>query len=156
MAVSLVVEDGTAKTNSNAYDDTTTGQQYMDDMGYTETLTDETLIRGARTLDALVGLRLKGIRKTAAQAMNWPRSSATDEHSNLISDTTVPEKYKQAAIEMARIVDTNSSWSAGVWIEKIKAGSVALELEIPLHARQTINYVNDLVRPFIMQPRVSR
>jgi len=70
--MALVVEDGTGKANSNAYGLVADAQAYYDEMGYTDTATAATVIRGARTLDALKVNSLKGAKVSAAQSMIWP------------------------------------------------------------------------------------
>ena len=68
--MAVVVEDGTIVTDANAYGTVVDAQAYFTEMGYTETASAATVIRGARTLDSMFMRRLKGSKVEFDQSVS--------------------------------------------------------------------------------------
>jgi len=147
--MALVVEDGTALANSNSYGNTTSADAYYVDMGYSETSTDGSLIRGARGLDDRYRLLLKGEKTTSGQAMAWPRDGMEDEDGNSIGANEIPNQWIYAAFEMARALAADQTATADSSVKRAKAGSVEVEFSSPLFQRSILSKVDELVVPYI-------
>ncbi len=150
MPATLVVEDGTAKANSNSYETSANAQTYYNDQGYSETATDGAMIRGSRALDALYRARFKGSKTTSGQAMAWPRLGVTDEDGNSVASDTIPAAVKHAAAELARHVPADQATDAGKSIESVKAGSVQVDFAGGYRSRTILDYVDELMAPYLM------
>lgn len=147
--MALVVEDGTAKADSNAYDTAANANAYYTDQGYTETATDATVIRGSRALDGRYRASLKGEKTLPGQAMAWPRDDMDDEDGNPIGANEIPDAWKFAAFEMARAIGADQSVSGESSIKSVKAGSAAVEFSSPLFVRTVLSHVDELVGPYL-------
>lgn len=108
--MSLVVEDGSCKSNANAYVALEDCDAYHADMGNAAWVVDdedednvaarETAIRKATAfIDRKYGGRFRGRRQNASQSLMWPRWDAIDEDGFVIED--VPNAVKYATCESA-------------------------------------------------------
>lgn len=107
--MALVVEDGTGLSTADSYISETDADTYVTnylggDAGWTaaDTATREQALREAtRYLDITYQRRWKGIRLNETMSLDWPRQSVLDEDEYLIDDATVPQRVKDATVEMA-------------------------------------------------------
>lgn len=92
MTATIVVEDGTGKTDSNSYVSTADLDTYATDRGVTITGTKEDLL--IQAMDYLEQQPFQGVKGTEEQALQWPRwgviidgySVDTDEIPQLLID----------------------------------------------------------------------
>lgn len=108
--MSLVVEDGSGKANSDSYVTLESCDEYHANMGNSAWVVDdedadniaarETAIRKATAfIDRKYNGRFRGRRQGASQALMWPRWDAVDEDGFVIED--VPDAVKYATCEAA-------------------------------------------------------
>lgn len=107
------VEDGTGLSDSNSYVSVDEFKAYCSDIGqslaaYSDTQIQQALVRTTRAIDALYILKFVGTKRTAIQALAWPRDDAVDVYGFDISNTTIPKyvkncTYEGAIIELAEV-----------------------------------------------------
>jgi len=120
MALTIVKEDGTGKSNANTYADVTDGDAYFEGHLYASIWTDATtatkgaaLVMATRLVDSQ--FQFNGFRAHDTQALQWPRERCPDPDRNLVSastlspiltnfvpSTVVPKGVAAAVCEMAR------------------------------------------------------
>lgn len=154
--MAVTVEDGTGVADANAYGETSDAQAYFDEMGYTVTATDAMVIRGARTLDAMYMHWLKGTKVDVGQSMIWPRVDMTDEDGNDLPSDEIPILWVRASFEMARIVPVDQSFSPSLFIQAVKAGSVEVKFAGQMVARQVLDFIQELVSPYVQSMELLR
>lgn len=157
--MSVIVEDGTAKVNSNSYVNEATLTAYATDRGLT-LLSSATslLIRAATYLDTLVYIGNKG---SLAQAMQWPRISYSplpflggDQYSYpgyavyisvdgyIIGPTDIPIRLKNAQCEIALAMDAGYDITA-IMTQAVKAEKVGpIEIEYQNNSTSRVYYPN--------------
>lgn len=149
MAITIIVEDGTAKTDANSYISRADANSYLE--AHAEAATwaalsdaakDALLVRGTRALDDL--LSWAGYRVTATQALEWPRQgvpwagphpSVEGQPQTIDFDTwptnQIPTQLKAATAEAAAFCMANNPGaqpdSAG--IKKLGLGDGAIDIE---------------------------
>jgi hypothetical protein len=102
--MALVVEDGTGKSDAEAYDTIANISTYLTKYGEETTfdglasdeLREEATREGARYLDAVYGVRWLGTRTNETQALDWPRSGVYDYDGFLIDGSTMPQALLDA------------------------------------------------------------
>lgn len=107
--MAFTVEDGTAKTDSNAYCSVEYADSWFDDAGGNATWTaastaakQAAIVKATRYIDSLFGPRFRSCRRTRTQALQWPRDAVYDDGGNLwIQSTEVPPEIKKATAEYA-------------------------------------------------------
>jgi len=106
MAITLVVEDGTAKTDSNTYISLADAETYFlghyyasDWNGATDPNKNIVLAMATRILDQWV--TWYGQRATKDQALEWPRYGVVDRDGWQFDSNIVPEFLKRATAELA-------------------------------------------------------
>lgn len=106
MAVTLTVEDGTGLVNANTYVSAADAAAYHVEMGnasWAAAASDDVrgaaLVQATRYLDKHYLPRWKGYRRSATQALEWPRTDAVDELGNSLSG--VPADVVRAVEELA-------------------------------------------------------
>ena len=120
MALTIVKEDGTGKSNANTYADVTEGDAYFEGHLYASIWTDATtatkgaaLVMATRLVDSQ--FQFNGFKAHDTQALQWPRERCPDPDRNLVSastlspiltnfvpSTVVPKGVASAVCEMAR------------------------------------------------------
>ena len=120
MALTLIKEDGTGKTDANSYADVADGNAYHDGHLYATAWTGATddqkavaLVMASRLIDA--EYQFNGTRTTANQALQWPRAMCPEPDNvhvpisvllpipyDYVQYDTVPKAVIQATCEMAR------------------------------------------------------
>lgn len=166
--MSLTVETGAGLTNAESYLSVTDCDAYVTRFDPSSAWLDATtpnkeaaLRRATQYLDGRYSFR--GIRKTATQSLSWPRLSVYDDSNYLISDSTIPQKLKDATAELATrsLTETLSpdSSSPGIKKEAVSVGSISESVEyIGVKSEQHVYRVVDrLLTELINSPnRVER
>lgn len=138
--MALVVEDGTGKTDAEAYISVTDADTYHTDFTGTSDWTSSTpttaikervLRRAAQVMDNKYILRWVGDRANDLQTLDWPRVNAEDPSGFTISSTTVPVEIKRANAELAlrEITETDGiapdiTDDGSIKREKVKVGPI--------------------------------
>jgi len=112
--MALVVEDGTGKTDAESYDTTAAVTTYHQSIGTAaadwEDLDEEVKEQKARKttnwMDNTFRRRWKGIRKTKAQAKDWPRYNVQDEDGYYVASDSVPVQVRTAFWMLCPYIDT--------------------------------------------------
>lgn len=104
--MTLVVEDGTAKANSNAYVDVATATAYASDRNYTAWPGYSTQVKEAAIIAASFYLDTRyifiGQRVSSSQAMSWPRVGASDRSEGVdYASNVIPLSLRRAVMELA-------------------------------------------------------
>ena len=120
MALTLIKEDGTGKTDANSYADVADGNAYYDGHLYATAWTGAgddqkavALVMASRLIDA--EFQFNGTRTNAVQGLQWPRARCPEPDaihvplqvllpipSDFVRFDSVPKAVVQAACEMAR------------------------------------------------------
>jgi len=111
MALTLIVEDGSAKADANSYATLVQGNAYHEGhvaasnwTAATDAQKEAALVMATRAIDAL--FRFEGWKRTATQALQWPRSDCPDvERSGgeaYLADDALPACVRDATSELAR------------------------------------------------------
>ena len=109
MVASFVVEDGTGKSDANAYITEAWATQYWedhDDSNFTTAWADvadkEMAIRMAtQYLDAVHKKLWKGQKKLSTQALDFPRSNLYDSNNYILANDELPAQLMAATAELA-------------------------------------------------------
>ena len=104
--MALVVEDGTGKSNANAYVDVASVTSYAADRNYTAWAGYSTPVQEAAIIAATFYLDSKyifiGQKATAAQALAWPRVGASDVNDGVdYAANSIPLSLRRAVMELA-------------------------------------------------------
>ena len=133
MAIELVVENGTGLTDANSYSALASANSYHIERGNTawaaatESDRKESLIKATQYLDGRYGLWWIGKRKSAGQALDWPRRWALFEQSGEYLSDTVPEQVKRATAEAALTAittDLEPDLKRGGGIQRVTVGPI--------------------------------
>ena len=113
MALTLIVEDGSGFTNSNAYADVAGGDAYHEGHLYASAWSGASagdkaaaLVMASRVIDAQ--MQFRGVRAVGGQAMQWPRAACRDEDADpdvgwgFVAVDEVPKAVVDATCELAR------------------------------------------------------
>ena len=141
--MAIVVEDGTGKTDADAYISVADADTYH--VNYTgsaswaaaTTATKEIAIRNAtQYIDIKYNGRWRGRRTHDTQALDWPRSSIADRDGYGIDSDEMPTRLLNACAEMAvRHVDGDtlivdvSAGDNGIKSEAVSVGPVSSDIE---------------------------
>lgn len=137
MALTLIKEDGTGRTDANSYATTAEADAYFDAHLYASAWTAATattkaaaLVMATRLVDSQY--QFHGYRAHDTQALQWPRERCPDPDRNLVTSTTmspvltnfvpstqVPQPVSFAVCEMARelLIADRTAAPAGEGIE---------------------------------------
>ena len=113
----MTVESGSGSATADSYISLTDAATRHTNLGNTawaalasDTVREQYLRRATEYMEGAYRLRWKGYRKTATQALSWPRSfvylepfvqGAVGSYPYLVSDTTVPNEVKNACADLA-------------------------------------------------------
>ena len=114
MALTLIKEDGTGRIDANSYADATDSDAYHAGHLYATAWTGATadnkaaaLVMASRVIDA--EFQFNGVKASAAQALQWPRSDcrdpdavATSATAGVVASNIVPKSVLNATCELAR------------------------------------------------------
>jgi hypothetical protein len=136
--MALVVEDGTGLSTAESYVSVADAATYASNHGLTfaaspEAAAEQALRRATQWLDATYGSQFPGTRTNGrSQALQWPRTDATDVEGEEIASDEIPVEIINATIEAAiRELATPGTLTPdlkrGGSIKRVKAGSVEVE-----------------------------
>lgn len=106
--MSLIVEDGSGKSDANAYVSVAecdayhtlyTGSTYWS--GSLTAAKERAIVTATQYLDAEFEGRWRGSKSGSSQALAWPRFDAVDNDGFAIDSDAVPQKLKDACCELA-------------------------------------------------------
>jgi hypothetical protein len=139
MALALIKEDGTGRTDSNSYADVADADAYFDGHLYAAAWTDATadkkaaaLVMATRLIDA--EYQFNGFRAHDNQSLQWPREKCPDPDASLVSVSVlgwvgdnfvepdlVPVPVIRAACEMARelLIADRTAAAAGEGLDAV-------------------------------------
>ena len=114
MALTLINEDGTGRTDANSYASAADSDAYHAGHLYATSWTGATadnkaaaLVMASRVIDA--EFQFNGVKASAAQALQWPRSDcrdpdavATSSTAGVVASNVVPKGVSDATCELAR------------------------------------------------------
>ena len=156
----IIVEDGTAKTDSNSYVSEAEALLYHSNMGNSEwaSATDEqrqvALIRGTKALDGNYRARWKGVQYDYPnQALEFPRSGIVVKGVSL-GVNVIPENLKEACCECAlRELASKGSMTPdlqrGGEVKKVKADTVSIEFESGASTTTTFTAIDNLLEHLV-------
>ena len=113
MAIAFVVEDGTGLTNATSYISVADANGIVDTYGRawssdaTTKDKQQALNAGTQYVDARFHELWQSYRTTEGQALDWPRYGVVDIDDWEIADDVIPDKLKQAVVEVAVYFDIN-------------------------------------------------
>lgn len=104
--MAFTVEDGTGLATANSYLALAAADTYHDDRGnagWAGTSADrqQALILATEYVDARFGRWFRGLKLTAAQRLQWPRTDAFDDAGNEYANDAVPGRLEDAIAEYA-------------------------------------------------------
>lgn len=142
--MALVVEDGTGKSDAEAYISVADADTYHTDFTGSSDWTSSTpttaikervLRRAAQVMDNKYILRWRGDRANDLQTLDWPRINAEDPSGFTISSTIIPVEVKRANAELAlrEITETDGivpdiADDGTIKREKIKVGPIESDI----------------------------
>ena len=99
--MAFILEDGTGIAGANAYIDEAFADTYFTDRGVTEWTGNKqiAIIKATDYIEKRWGRLFKGIKLSATQGLQWPRTTAYDDRGDAL--TLVPVKLQQATAEYA-------------------------------------------------------
>jgi len=131
MALTLIKEDGTGKSDANSYAEVADGDAYHDGHLYatawTAALTETkaaALVFATRLIDA--EYHFKGAKATTTQALQWPRAECPDpDGPEALASEVVPRAVVDATCEMARelFVKDRTAAPPGEGLKYLNVGS---------------------------------
>jgi hypothetical protein len=135
--MSLVVEDGSGKSDAQSYVSVADSATYaalistLWGLGATTTAMKENALQLAtQYIDLKYGQLFTGQKKASTiltQALEWPRSYVYDAVGNLLSDSAIPTQIKIATIELAcAIIAGDSLMAASEDIGTIESESIGI------------------------------
>lgn len=160
--VTLVVEDGTGRSDANAIVSLAEFKSYCGDRGlayssYADEALNEAIVRASAFFaNAFIYQGQKVNRR--AQTMPFPRYAVSDREGWPVLPTEIPPELKQACSEVTlrEAAEPGSMNPDVVMADKIrtlKAGSVSIDYAnvqtSPISSRPTLLIVNDLIWPFL-------
>lgn len=147
--MALVVETGSASATAESYISVADADLYFSNRGnaawaaLSTTQKEQNLRKATDYMVGVYRLRWKGYRKTATQALDWPRSfvyleaftqGAVGSYPYLVGDTVVPNEVKNACCELAikaATAELAADLSRGVLSEKIDAITIQYDPASP-------------------------
>ncbi len=169
MALTLIKEDGTGKSDANSYADVADGDAYFEGHLYATAWTAATadtkaaaLVMATRLVDSQV--QFNGFRVNETQALQWPRERCPDPDRNLVTSTPlspvltnylpsdeVPKGVADAVCEMARellIVDRTAA-PPGEGISSTQTSSATHDSAGGSSSQSSTTYSKEDTRPII-------
>lgn len=158
--MSLIVEDGTGKTDANAYVALADCVAYAAARGLTFPASpagpaEAAIIRATTAIDATYRSRFSGEKLNGrAQALEWPRKYATDATGSSIDSDEVPFEIVEATCEAAvRELATPGGMmpdlERGGQIKALSAGSVSIEYGSNASAQTTFSLIDGILSGLI-------
>ena len=132
--MALVVEDGTGKSDADAYVSQADADTYHSDRNntawasLTSAAKDAAIRYATVTLDGLY--EWSGELTSTTQALDWPRSGAEDDEGRTFDDDEIPDAIPDATCELALLSSStalNSSYDRGGAVKSERVGPLAIE-----------------------------
>lgn len=165
MALTLIKEDGSAKTNSNSYANETDGTSYHETRLHVDDWTNASsedreaaLVWATSLLDDLV--EWNGRKWKETQALDWPRSGVMTDEGYSVDVDEIPQAIVDATCELARTLleedPTRTPDTLG--FSYLRAGEVAMNID--KRDRDSVYVITDLVKSMVspygtIRPRSS-
>lgn len=155
MTVTLVAEDGSGKSNANAYASAGAADAYHTKHLYATTWTaassatkDTALTMATRLID--VEFTFMGVKVSDTQALEWPRFDIYDRDGFIVQATTIPPALIDATAEFARllIAEDRTAETGDRGFSRIKAGSVEADINPRDRKRVVPPTVAAMLAPF--------
>jgi hypothetical protein len=153
--VTLVIEDGTGKSNANTYVNQADATTYHDKSLYATDWTGATsdnkdiaLTMATRLIDDYVGF--EGRKVTDSQALEFPRFDIKDRSGYLIESTTIPTALKNAVAEMAKwlLASDRTAETGDKGFKNLQVGSLSLTPDTGDRAPVMPDVVLKMLAPF--------
>lgn len=128
----IIIEDGTGKTDSNSYASAAELATYAADRGVVLTGTDTILL--IQAMDYIEQQPFKGEKNTKEQALQWPRINVWIDGFT-VSNTEVPLLLKEAQLEAALATDAGNNPLSSIDRETKREKIDGLEVEYMSGAR---------------------
>ncbi len=156
----MIVEDGTGVTSANSYVLEDEFDEYCDARGTTPATGDAeaALVRATQFIDTTYRTRFSGTKVNGRdQALQWPRTGATDDDAEEIEDDEIPQEIKDAVCEAAlRELEEPGSMQPdlerGGDIRRLKAGSVEIEYGGAASAETTFTIIDNILAGLLESP----
>lgn len=153
--VTLVVEDGSGKTNANTYVSRAEATTYHDAHLYADAWTDADVADQDRALAMATQLiddyfPFEGGKVTETQALEWPRWNATDRDGWAIDGDEIPTAVKNATAELARwlLAENRTADDDTKGFKRMKVGPLELETDRTDRKPVLPGVVRQMLRPF--------
>jgi len=154
--MTFTVETGAGLAEANSYVSVADADAYhdlrqnLDWDDLTDAQKKASLVYATSYIDAK--FEWPGYIKTSAQALDWPRSSATDNESRILDG--IPAKLKEAVCELALVhfseQKLNQTFDRGGAIKSEKVGSLQVEYFDGAAAGLTYPFLDNLLSSLIM------
>jgi hypothetical protein len=138
--MALIVEDGSGKTDADAYIAVADVETYLADHGNASaewtaasTAEKESAVRRAtQFLDAVYGPRFSGVKKVDNQRLQWPRAYALDMTGESIDSDSLPRAIIEACAELtnrqvASPLFPDRDTEGEIGREKVKVGPIEVD-----------------------------
>jgi hypothetical protein len=162
----FVVEDGTGKTDSNAFISVAYFKAYCDLRGHTysddDTLIEQAIVRATAYLSdsyRWAGERIKGRSAIGGgQALAWPRWDVVDDDGYSVPADSVPDEIERATAEVTRRELTTPGamtpdYTPSERVKMEKFGSVSFEYDLSRtdadSVRPVLLVVRDMIGPLL-------
>lgn len=160
--MSFVVEDGTGLSTANALASVAFVDTFWTDRGGNAAWAGATAVKEAaivKATDYLMGqlrYRWRGTKKTAAQALMWPRTGAYERDGQAVAETIVPARVQQAVaflaprlVGKALEVELPDLDRGGRVTSKSIAGVISTSYADDAPIGKVIQYVDGLLMPLL-------
>lgn len=170
--MALTVEDGTGKSDADAFISLTYFKAYCDARGHTygtDTLIEQAIIRATDFLSDSYhwqGFKLKERgHSDGEQALAWPRTYVQDRNGYAVASDIVPDEVQRATAEVTRReLETPGAmtpdYTASERVKSERVGSLAVEYDMTRtdaeSVRPVLLVVRDLIGPFLKRGTGSR
>lgn len=148
--MTLVVEDGTGKTNAESYQSVSAADTYFSNLANTS-WTGTTAVKEAALRKATLYLdstyRWIGDIFSVEQSLNWPRTSVYDSQGRDLAET-VPLNLKNACAELALISLTTDLFPLvdnSNYVKREKVGTLEVEYKDNSPSRKQFPFVDKLL-----------
>lgn len=109
--MALITEDGSGKSDAEAYSTVAEYRAYHLARGTTVSAVDATCEAVLRTANSYIeswrASQFRGTKASKEQALSWPRLGARDTSGWPVDSTEIPAKLKQAEMELAYIFESD-------------------------------------------------
>jgi hypothetical protein len=163
--MALVVETGSGSSTAESFISVADADAYHSNRGnagwsaLTTAVKEQTLRKAADYMEQIYRTRWCGYRKTATQALSWPRTFVylepviignNGEYPNLLSDSIVPKEVQAACAELALKASSNTLYAdqtPTVVSESVGPISVTYDVNSPQRTRYSA--IDALLRPYL-------